>query len=202
MPNTSSPMGLVPKKYLNGAAWNGAATLYHIASTDVNAFAIGDPVTLAGTADANGVPTITLATAGTGNLVLGPVLSAGGLKNGGFMADPTNLNTTIIPATKTKDYYVLVADDPNLLFEIEEGGAGAALAAGSVGSNFNLVAGANSGYLSGWKLDNASGATGATLQLKLLGLVQRQNNAYGTYAKWLVKINAHQFAAGVAGTAV
>ena len=52
MANANKPMGLSPHSYLNGATWNGQARAYYIASTDPNAFAIGDPVTLAGSGDA------------------------------------------------------------------------------------------------------------------------------------------------------
>jgi hypothetical protein len=199
MANINAPAGLSPTQYLNGTPWNGQARLYCILSDNGSAYAIGDPVTLGGSGDDNGVPNVVLATAGTGNVVTGVIVSAGGTQNGGMLADPTNLNTTIIPATKTKNYYVMVADDPNILFEIQEGGAGAALTKADLGNNFNLKSGTNSGYLSGWVLDNATAATTATLQLKLLGLVQSRDNAFGTYAKWLVKINNHTFGAGVAG---
>jgi hypothetical protein len=199
MANINAPAGLSPTQYLNGAPWNGQARLYCILSGDGSAYAIGDPVTLGGTGDDNGVPNVVLATAGTANVVTGVIVSAGGTSNGGMLADPTNLNTTIIPATKTKNYYVMVADDPNIAFEIQEGGAGAALTKADIGNNFNLKSGTNSGYLSGWTLDNASAAVTATLQLKLLGLVQSRDNTFGTYAKWLVKINNHTFGAGVAG---
>lgn len=199
MANINAPSGLAPVRYLNGAPWNGAAKLYCILSGNGSAYAIGDPVVVAGSADDNGVANVQLATAGTGNQVTGVIVSAGGIVNGGFMADPTNLATTVIPATKTKNYYVMVVDDPNVVFEIQEGGAGAALTKTDVSNNFNLLPGINSGYLSGWTLDNGSAAVTATLQLKLLGLAQRKDNAFGTYAKWLVKINNHTFGAGVAG---
>jgi hypothetical protein len=35
--------------------------------------------------------------------------------------------------------------------------------------------------------------------VKILGLARRQDNAYGPYAKWLVKINNHELSAGTAG---
>jgi len=199
MANVNAPSGLSPVQYKNASPWTGGGRLYFIASTDANAYAIGDPVTLSGSGDSNGVPGVTLATAGTGSPVLGPVLGAGGIVEGAAYTDPSNINTTIIPATKTKGYYVLVADDPNIIFEIQEGGAGAALTAADIGTNVNLLAGTNSGYLSGWTFNNASGGAGATIQLQLLGLARKPNNAFGTYAKWLVRINNHQFAAGVAG---
>lgn len=199
MANTNAPSGLAPVRYLSGAPWNGQARLYCILQANGSAYAIGDPVTAGGSADDNGVPNVVLATAGTGNQVTGVIVSAGGITNGGFMADPTNLNTTVIPATKTKNYYVMVVDDPNVIFEIQEGGAGAALTKADIMNNFNLLSGTNSGYLSGWALDNASAANTATLQLKLLGLAQRKDNTFGAYAKWLVKINNHTFGAGTAG---
>lgn len=199
MANTSAIAGLVPVGYLDGGAWTGKANMYCIPSTDGNAFAIGDPVTLAGSADANGVPTVTLATAGAGNLVLGAMIGMGGTVYGSHSGDPTSLNTIVIPATKTKNYYILVADSPDIVYEIQEGTDGAALAATSVGLNFDLKSGTNNGFVSGWVLDNDTGATGVTLQLKSLRLSQRRDNTFGTSAKWLVKINHHSFRPGVAG---
>lgn len=200
MPNVDKPSGLAPVQYLNGAPWNGGGRVYCIPdSDDTNAYAIGDPVTLAGGADAFGVPTITLATAGTGNLVLGPIVSgAGAISYGSSYGVPAE-SPIVIPATKTRNYYVLVCDDPNVIHEIQEVSGGTPLAAADVGLNGNLVSGVNNGYLSGWELDNAGEAAGATLQLKLLGLAQRTGNAFGEHAKWWVLINHHQYRAGVAG---
>lgn len=199
MPNVSKPAGLSPVGYINGAPWNGKVRTYCIASTDGNAYAIGDPLTLAGGTDANGVPLVTLATAGTGNTIIGVLQGDGGIAYGGAFVDPTSLDTTVIPATKTKAYYVAVIDDPQVVFEIQEGGAGAALTAASGTKNFNLKSGTNNGYVSGWTLDNATGGTGATLQLKALGLSPVRDNAFGAYAKWRVVINNHFFKAGTAG---
>jgi len=200
MANTNAPSGLSPVQYLNGSPWSGQARRYYIPSTDVNAYAIGDPVsTLAGGGDSRGVSGVVLATAGTGNAIRGVIVSAGGLAYGGPSANINNLNTTIIPATKTVPYYVMVADDPNILFSAQEDGVGGAMTAEDVGENVNLVAGANSGYLSGWMLDSSSAATGATLQCKIMQLMQTADNEIGLYAKWLVKINNHELAAGTAG---
>jgi hypothetical protein len=197
MANNNAPAGLSPVEYLSGAPWSGKARRYHIPSSDTNAYSIGDPVTLAGSSDARGVPSVVLATPGSG--MIGPVISAGGLQYGGMSADPGNLNTTVIPATKTKDYYVLVADDPNIIFEVQEIGTGTALAAANVGLNANLVAGTNSGFMSGWLLTNTTEATTATLDVKLLGLRQIPNNDFGAFAKWNVLINNHLYRTGIAG---
>lgn len=203
MANSNRPFGLAPVKYRNGTPWFGAATQYYIPSTDTNAYAIGDPVkTLTNAADSNGVSAVTIAVAGDGQPLRGVIISAGGTAYGGPMVDPSNLNTTVIPASKLKNYYVMVVDDPNVIFEIQEfSGAGATnFTAADVGKNCNIKAGTNSGYLSGWTLDDtAASATTSTRQVRLLGLAQRRDNVFGSYAKWLVYINNHEFSAAVAG---
>lgn len=204
MANQDRPAGLVPVKYLNGAKWNGGGQVYCIPDTDdTNAYAIGDPVTLAGSADSNGVPTITLATAGTGNMVLGPIVSgAGAMVFGGAYGIPQD-SPIVIPATKTRNYYVLVCDDPNVIFQIQEVSGGTAFTAAEVGLNANLISGTNNGYISGWEVNNSGEATTATLQLKLLGLSNPQGipggNVFGEHAKWNVLINNHCFRIGQAG---
>lgn len=197
MPNIDSAFGLKPVEYLGGSPWSGAYRTYCIPQADANAYAIGDPVVLAGGADARGVPTVVLAT--PGSAITGVIVGAGGIRYGGHGGDPTNLNTTVIPATKTKDYYVAVVDDPNVLFEVQEVSGGTALTAAEVGLNANLVAGTNNGYVSGWELNNATEATTATLDVQIMGLVQRHGNEIGEHAKWLVRINNHTYRGGTTG---
>ena len=197
MPNFNTPVGLVPVEYLSAANWSGKVRRYHIPAADSNTYAIGDPVTLNGTADARGVAGVVRATPGAG--MIGPVVGMGGTAYGGSSVDPTNLNTTVIPATKLRDYYVLIADDPNTIFEVQEIGTGTALAAADVSLNCNLVFAANSGFVSGVVLANASKATTATLDVKLLGLRQITGNEFGFFSKWSVLINNHLYRAGTAG---
>jgi len=196
MPNENRPLGLAPVQYLNGAPWNGQARLYAIPAAAVTAFAIGDPVITGGSADADGVPTIALAAA-TG-AIRGVIVGLADTKGG--MAKVGNPNSTIRPAAaQTTDWYALVVDDPNVIFEVQEIGTGTPLTAAAVGLNSNLVVGTNNGFVSGWLLDNAVEDVTVTLQVRLLGLVQRVDNAFGQYAKWLVKINNHELAAGTVG---
>lgn len=199
MPMTSAPFGLSPVRYLNGAKWNGQMTLYWISSSDPNAYAIGDPVTLSGSGSALGVPGVTLATAGTSNMVTGAIVTSGGLVEAGPFVNPAQLDTTPIPATKTQDYFVGVVDDPNVIFAIQEEGTGTALAATNIGQNANLKSGTNNGYVSGWSLSETSPATTNTLQLKLLGLQRTQGNIFGHYAVWHVLINNHSYRNGITG---
>lgn len=197
MANANRPSGLSPVRYLNGSKWNGGGRVYCIPSTDGNAFATGDPVVLAGSADANGVATVTLATAGSTNLVTGAIVGMGGNVYGSGYVDPNLPNTAVIPATKARAYYVLVEDDPMVIFEIQE--SGTAMAAADVSLNASLLSGVNNGFMSGWLIDNSTKATTAALQLKLLGLNVRADNAFGLYAKWLVLINNHSYRTGVSG---
>ena len=199
MANISRPAGLVPLEYIDGSPWTGKGRMFVILSTDPNAYAPGDPVTLSGSGDANGVAGVTLATVGDGNKVLGAILGFGGKVYGGPGAIPGQLESTIIPATKTQAYYVLVSDDPAIVYSIQEDSSGTALTQLDIGVNINLKAGTNNGYSSTWQFDNSSGGTGATKQLTLMGLVQTSDNAFGTAAKWKVRINNHNYSAGQIG---
>jgi hypothetical protein len=195
MANVDKPMGLKPVSHLLGIPWSGGCHTYYIPSTDNNAFAIGDPVKSAGSADSNGVASVTLGTAGSP--LRGAIVGFGRYEH--LMADPNSLDTNIIPATKTHDYYAMVADDPFIIFETQEIGTGTAFTATEVGLNADLVAGTNNGFISGWLLNNVGEATTATLNVRLLGLVRRSDNAFGAYAKWLVMINAHELKVGSDG---
>ncbi len=197
MANADRPSGLSPVRYLNGSPWNGAANIYHIDSTEANAIAIGDPVASSGDAHTNGIASVTLGAAGAA--LRGVVLAIGSVAGESTYIDPTDLTLRVAPATKTKDYYALVVDDPNVIFEVQEVSGGTALTSAAVGLNADLVAGTNNGYLSGWELNNVGEATTSTLNVKLLGLVQRSNNAFGEHAKWLVLINNHELRGGVTG---
>jgi len=201
MPNINKPSGFTPVGYLNGAQWNGQARLYSIAASYGTALYIGDPVISSGTADANGVPGIAIG-ATTGAL-RGVIVGLG--VSEGLMADPTNLDRMYRPASDSRVWYAMVADDPNIIFEVQEESNGTQLAATEVGLNTISKSGTGNGYVSGWMIPSATGATPnttATLQLRLLGLARRPDNAFGAYAKWLVQINVHELAHGTGAAGV
>ena len=211
MANLNAPSGLAPVVYRSGTQWNGQMRYYYIPSTDTNAYAIGDPVaTLTNAASANGISAVTLATAGASNALRGVIMTAGGALgpnapinvSGSGYFDPNALGTVVIPASKTQSYFVGVCDDPDVLFEVQEWGGASytALTSADVGKNINLKAGTNNGYVSGWVLDTtAASATSNTRQVKLMQLIQRRDNAFGQYARWLVMINQHELNAPSAG---
>lgn len=202
MANANRPSGFSPVQYLNGSPWNGQARIYSIAAAYATALYIGDPVKSSGTADANGVPGIVLG-ATTGAL-RGVIVGLGSAE--GLIANPKNLDITYRPAAaQATDWYAMVVDNPDVLFEVQENANGTALAATEIGLNTISVSGTGSGFVSGWMLASATDATPAntaTLQLRLMGLVRRQQNAFGAYAKHLVKINVHELGTGTGAAGV
>lgn len=197
MPNDNRPTGLTPVNTINSGPYNGQARLYCILAANTSAFAIGDPViTDTNGSDSDGVPGITIAAA-TGP-IRGVIVGIADQK-GGFAKVQTPEQIIRPAGAKTTNWYALVVDDPDVVFEIQEVGTGTQLVAADVGLNTNLVVGTNNGFISGWQLDNGTEAVTATLQVRLLGLAQRSDNTFGAFAKWLVKINSHELAAGTAG---
>ena len=204
MANISKPSGLKPVSTLSGAPYNGQARLYYVPATNATALYVGDPVTrLTASADANGVPSVSIGVAGSAicGVIVGVLPVAAGVSLQGTTLDLTRRSLAASTAG-----YVMVADDPSILFEIEEGttagAAGTALTASAIGNNANFIvlAGASTVSDSGTLLDNATENTTATLNLKIMSLAQREDNAFGARAKWIVKINNHQYGAST-GTA-
>ena len=223
--NQNKPTGLTPVKYLNGADWDGRGNLYFVPQSDTNVYAVGDLVSpIAGVDQWSGLPSAKLTVNGTDTLVAGVVLAVGASPNatsslrGGPAIDPTNLTLIQAPATKTKNYFLLVADDPNIIFEIQETGAGTtpgtALTQAACSKNARMLyaAPASSAAFSGTTLDNGVSDTfvpattaAAPFFLRMMGLSQKFDpqlaswNGFGLYAKWLVKLNNHMFGPSVAG---
>lgn len=202
MANANRPSGFTPVQYLNGAPWSGQARLYSIAAAYATALYVGDPVISSGTADANGVPGIVLGAA-TGAL-RGVIVAIGSSE--GLPANIVNPNVTYRPAAAQSGvWYAMVVDDPNVIFEIQEKANTTQLAATEIGLNQISIAGTGNGFVSGWQLaatTDATAATTATLQLRLMGLARRQDNAFGAYAKHLVKINVHELGTGTGAAGV
>lgn len=189
MANSNTPFGLRPVRHRNGAPYNGAATLYYVPASDGTALYIGDPVVIGGSADAAGVPSAIRATAAGGSYVLGAVISVDPVLGAGA----NGRSSTTYRAAST-ERYIWVADDPDLVFEIQEDGVGGALAAANIGQNIDLVSGSGSTTtgLSGFQADSSTAATTNTLQLRLLGFSQKIDNEPGSAnAKMLVSINLH-----------
>jgi hypothetical protein len=204
MANFVQPRGFVPARYLNGAAWSGGGNMYYIPSSDTNQYNPGDVVlTAAVGADANGIPAVTKNTTGTGVVrgVLIGVLKANP-NNPSLVGTNIDLTVQNIPATKTQAYYVLVVDDPKVVYQIQDDGITTAnLVAASVGLNasFTVTNPTAPAQNSATVLLSSSFATTAALTVKIFGLSQIPNNAFGANATWDVIFNQHEFQGNTAG---
>lgn len=208
MPNMNAPAGLAPVMYRNGTPWNGQARLYAIAAADTNPFYIGDPVKVTGAADTLGTQVVTLGTAGAsirGVIVAIGTVNANGqpFPQGGPLINPNDLTKTYRPSgAQSRVYYAMVVDDPNVVFEVQEAYTTTPIQSTNMAKNANFVyaAPATGVYLSGVTLDPTTINTTATLNLKILGSPMRLDHTpYTTYQRFLVSINNHDFAGGVAG---
>jgi len=207
--NINRPTGFKPVRQLDGSPYNGASQLYFIATSDANAYAVGDLVTQVGTTNSSdlyalGVPIVTRLTGTEASqpsaLILGSIV--------GFKVDPTNLqNSGYNPASNANGRYVWVSDAPQVIYEVQLcGAAGAAIApnlsavAGTnyIGMNaeiYNPGATANGGAgLSNMQVDASTVAVTATYPVKILRYSMRIDqdlSTAGVYPKVEVLINSH-----------
>lgn len=174
-----------------GARWIGSLSgdttprvrPYTIAAGDAVALYVGDFVVTSGTAAAghDGVIRQVAAQAAATNTLLGFVV--------GFAPDPDYSNQIYRTASTLRTAYV--CDDPYALFEIQANGT---FAADDVGLNADITVGAASTVtgLSGMELD-ISDKKAATAQLRILGIVPREDNEIGAWTKLICMINEHQY---------
>jgi hypothetical protein len=186
MANSDAPRGLNPVRNLSGAPYNGAVRKYYVPSSDSTAIYVGGLVKLVGSADSRGIPTVTGNVAST-NIIVGVCIG---------MADPTR--DSLLYRAASTDSYILVADDPGLLFEVQEDSAGGALAASNVGNACALVgytAGSAITGKSSIEIDSSSAVAsgGGALDVVIVALVDREENEIGVNAKWLVRLNLHSY---------
>lgn len=222
MANPAAPHGLQPVQTGDGNPWNGKANLYHIQSTDTLSYYVGDIVQLVPSggansstagSDAQGVPNITgypRAVSVTATLAIGPIVGVqvapigAGVGAGASQGSAVNLNVEFVPATKLNDYYVWVADDPGLIFEIQGGAALTVASSGGtncIGMNASFlptVPANTQGPLSATVIDTM--ATTNTLPLKTLSIPYRPNTVFGVNMPMYVRFNTHQYGMPSPGT--
>ena len=149
----------------------------------------------------------------TGNSVIAQYLGvaigfAGTQKRGLATPDPFLDASDLAPpspSSDTGDRYVLVADDPNQEFVIQEDTGGTAIALADINNSVGLLYRGTGNAVTGnadtgWatlEIDASSVSTGTANGLQILGLFDGvnsdgTNNAVGDFAKWTVKILHHQ----------
>lgn len=197
-----APFGFRPIRHRNGAPYNGAARAYWVDGSDSTALFIGDPVVLDGTANTSELKVIggtfppgtlagvTRATAGATNRVTGVVV--------GVM--PVHRDSPAYRPAST-ECVVLVADDPDLVFEVQ---ADDAVAIANVGQNTNILfthAGSTLTGRSGAEVD-ATTAADATYQCQVVAVIndpKNEGNAAGNRLEVFFALHTMLPAGGIVG---
>lgn len=184
MANTDAATGLRPVRHLTGGSIRPSE--YSIASAYASNIFTGDVVE----------------STGTGTNI--QVAAGGNADNLGVFAGCRYVNSSgeqvfspYWPASTTAtDIVAYVYDDPNIVFE----GQADTIAEADVGllTDWDDGAGSTTTGLSGRELAVSSGAT-TNQALRILRLVPRPDNAYGTYAKVEVVFIEHVMKGVVAG---
>lgn len=211
MANPNAPHGFAPVQNGDGSPYTGKGNLYHIPSTDTLAYFLGDVVASAATGgDANGVPDVirqadaaAAAAYNARGVIVGIMVAPIGAGAGNVQGGNVDLNVQTIPATKTHDYYVLVADDPGLVMEVM-GNNTAAFTATTINLNARMIQGTPvaGDLVSRSVIDLVTNvpATTATFPFKIVGVPLRPNVDFTANVPLLVRFNTHELSvAGVAG---
>lgn len=209
MANANVARGLLPVRHFDGSVWNGSVNMYFVPAAYATALFLGDPVDIiSGSNDANGLPAVQLATVGAP--VVGTVV---GIASGGGGPGTSNYTIAVTrdlviyhPASTAQ--YILVADDPTLMFSIQDDASAQARAPNQwAGRNANLVSGSGStvtGY-SGWQLAASTVNTTNTLDLRIMRPLDSPDNTVSNVAngspnaKWLVALNNRRYVNQIAG---
>jgi len=191
--------GLIPTRHLSGAPYNGQFNEYVHLANDSAAIFIGSPVKLTGIASPSGVesafknlPTVAVGTAGAA--LVGVCV---GVK-------PVTGDSAVYCVGSTLRT-IYVADDPDLLFEIQEDAAGGAIALASAGLNANMTSesGNTTTGQSTVELDSSDVATDTTGQFRVHRLIEKPNiAALATSApltRWEIIIAEHQLGPATTG---
>ena len=166
MANADAAFGFRPINR-DGSPYNGATLRCVFGATDATAAFIGDVVKLDGSSS-EGYPGVTQATAGSGGAVFGVVT--------GFEANPDGLGDQYRKALTKRFCQVALAEGN--YFEVQSDDDATALAEAGVGLNADFIVAAGSTVygLSGMELDSNTANTTTTLQLQIVGLVDRPDN--------------------------
>lgn len=203
MASVSRLNGFTPVKSITGAPYNGQAGIYFVPASDSSVIMVGDVVKLLGDARSpTGVPTVTRHAGGAAEAAVGVVVGIlfTGVGDAQNIPSVTDLNTPVFRRAST-DRYLLVADDPNLVFEVQT--SGTALATADIGLNCEIAAtaGSTASGASGMSANLTNKNATATTPLKLVGFPYRPDNQIGDpFTRVYVTINNHQYKGGT-GTA-
>ncbi len=149
--------------------------------TDAGIIGIGDPVIRqTASADPEGYPEIVRAT--TGAAITGVVVAI----------EPGTSRDTMAPLASADTGYVLVADNPNQEFLVQDNGGATGIVVTAIGTHVDSVAALDADSNTGrskYELDTEAQATDNTWVI--VRLDHRPDNEVGANADWVVKANLH-----------
>lgn len=175
MANVDAPRGFTPLRH--------TPDKYHryYVGTTAGIIGVGDPVIrLTNSSDPEGYAEVTNYTAGAA--ITGVVV--------GIEPDRSNLSNRVIASADTG--YVLVDDDPNSQFVVQDNGGATGLVIADIGEHVDATTQAAASTVTGRsvaELDTEAQATGNTFRVERL--LQREDNAVGANADWVVSVNLH-----------
>ena len=204
MANINRPKGLSPVQNTDGSPWSEGATLFAIPTDASNTYAIGDIVTLATGADADGIAYCTkwAGTVAASTLPVGVIVGIRVADPGvSLVGNSLSLEKSYLPLSAGL-HYAYVVTDPATVFEIQ--GDSTSWAAANMNKNVNVTITADQsstlGNSSPYSSTVATGpATTNSLPLQVVGLIQRADNAFGAYAALQVRFNVHAFYGATTG---
>lgn len=203
MANVNRPKGFCPIQTGDSSPWNQQATLYYIANDATNSYAIGDVVMRAAGADADGIPAVVKWTgvSAVTSLPLGVIVGIRVADPGvSLVGTSLTLERAFLPIN-SGGHYVYVVDNPSTIYEVQ--GDVTAWAAANMSQNCNVTITANQTTLSNSSPYSSMVATAPaatlTLPIAILGLVQRPDNAFGSYAVLRVRFNTPDASGSVNG---
>ena len=199
MANTNRPRGFTPVGTLSGASVSAGTRLYAIPTSNTTlSFAVGTPIMLAAGCDTNGVQYCTAwgGATTTSALPVGIIVGVQSVSPGiSLEAGVLDLTQTFInPSTRATVRYVWVDDNPLCVFEAQFDATGATAA--QLGYNAAVTLATTTVHTGATPFSTAvltTPAVTATLPIKLLGAVQRPDNAPGAYVTALCKWNYHAY---------
>lgn len=182
--------GLIPVQFPFGQY---KKNLYRLTTSATAAVFFGQPMDL----DANG-RVVPAGMAANSNTILGAVVGFLDTNKAGLPSAMTSLSQgSYLPANT--DAYVIVSDDPDQEYYIQEDTGGSALAEGNIGNTALITYRTSSGSTTtGWctaEFDRSTVGTATGNNLVLIGLQDYMNsdgtnNSWGNYAKLRVRLVA------------
>jgi len=195
MANLNKPFGARPIGHLDGTG-PIQTNLYYVPSTDTTAYYLGDIVKSYGGADANGVPQIQKA--GGTDTPLGIIVGILAVYPGTSLVGSSLLLERIsTPSTgKAHAYYFLVADSPDIVFEMQadsDTASNLVAAKAMYNCSFNVATPTPATHpYSTSTLDSSTINTTSSLNIRLMGLVRDPKNTFGAYAVYRCMFNLHE----------